>query len=838
MNSNTGKIGLGCFFVFSALLCLLLILPSGAAVSENRIESVTVDSSGHEITVTAQFDSAYISSDPKRTLYLFALSAGDDASELSALQPLSVVRVAASVTQTVSLQNGKDTLLYARFLFAEKENNSYRAVTNAAYVSNPENTAVSTFDFPEKRSKKGLRIQMSSDAQLLGVSHTVLNVPINRYFAEEETENETISFVHGRKTYYLKKNQVELLDHSVRNYSKAGINCILSILLTAPSSDQAPSLMCLYPDGVAGDEASLFAINTESREAMQYFEAFMEFLAARYTRQDGEFGFAGSFIIGNQVNSNRTGNYMGEKTLSAYVSSYASLLRTAHTAVVSCYKNARVYVSVGNNFNRAAADPSLRENPLLDYAGKVFLDTLAAEIRAKGDFDWRLAVNPYASDPTASDFRADEMAQTDINTPCITMKNIEVLCQYLATADMSFNGNARSILIEDFAVSGEYGTESEAMQAAMFCYAYFKCCAQNQIEALIWHRQTDHPDESGKYGIWTSESSGNSSLVSSKKKLYQCFRYIDTEQINDPEYRRKLFDFVLPLLGVTMWDELLPGFDPKGVPVKAIYEQIPVSSLISEKQYTVRTLFDFSGDSLFGFYPADYVNYIEQHSDPTEGKFLYAQLFPANRAEYRGIADFSTFSFSPEKADYIAVRLYAEMPQDVSKVNIMLRFTGQNGDTEAVFEGIAQASANTWTTIYFPLDRYAELVREAKNMRIWIKAQENQVYEGSCSLCVSKISLYTKTGAAGWKTVIVAAAALTGVIAVGFTVVLLTARRRQRKMHRRREEKRLRMKNGMSSVKYRYRSNRDIPSDKKAPNRAQKKDRAENSHQSPPNPTK
>ena len=123
-------------------------------------------------------------------------------------------------------------------------------------------------------------------------------------------------------------------------------------------------------------------------------------------------------------------------------------------------------------------------------------------------------------------------------------------------------------------------------------------------------------------------------------------------------------------------------------------------------------------------------------------------------------------------------------------------------------------------------------------MRIWIKAQENQVYEGSCSLCVSNISLYTKTGAAGWKTVIVAAAALTGVIAVGFTVVLLTARRRQRKMHRRREEKRLRMKNGMSSVKYRYCSNRDIPSDKKAPNRAQKEDRAENSHQSPPNPTK
>ena len=799
------------FLLFTTALCLLL-LPSAAEIQENRIESVTVEKGGGTLTVNAAFGSTYISADPKKFVYLFGLSACDSENELSSLSPLSVVRIGASVTQSVSLENGRDDLLYARYLFAEKDGTEYRAITNAAYVSNPEQAASSVFSFPEKRSKKGLRIQMDSDAQLLGVSHTVINVPINRFFTANRSDEETISFLHAGKTYYLKQNQVELLDHSVRNYTKAGINCILSVLLTAPEKDQDATLACLYADGVSGDEASLFAINTANREALSYFEAFMEFLAERYTRPDGEYGFAGSFILGNTVNSNRIYNYMGEKNLSAYVVSYASLLRTAYTAAVSRYQNARIYVPVGNNFNQASADTSLRENPLLDYAGKAFLDALASEIRLTGDFPWRLAVNPYASDPNSADFRTDALANDTFDTPYVTMKNIEVLCRYLASEEIACQGSARRLLIADFAVGGEYGTDSEAMQAALFCYAYYKCCTLDQIDALIWHIQTDHPDETGKFGIWASESTGSNYLPSAKKKLYQSFRYIDTVPLDNSEYRKTAIDFALPLLGASAWDELLPGFDPDTASVKKICEQIPVSSQTPERQYTARTLYDFSGNSLYGFYPADYVNYIEQQDDAVQGQVLYAQLFPANRMEYRGIADFGSTPFSLEKAAYISVCLYAKMPQATSKVTVMLRFSGTDGDTETVFEGIAQTDANAWSTVYFPVEQYAKLVREAGDLRIWIKAQDEQASDEDCALAVSKITLYTKSGITGWKTLIIIAAVLTGIIAAGFVLLLLTARGKQRKQNRRREEKRHRMKHGTASVRYRYRSSRDAPS--------------------------
>lgn len=823
MNSISVRTTLRRFLLLFAAFCCLLLLPSAAETRENKIASVTVDEGGLSLTVKAEFGSTYVSSDPQKMVYLFGLLTCDNESELSSLSPIAVVRIGASVTQTVSLENGQDDLLYARFLFAEKDGTAYRAVTNAAYVSDPEQRAVSTFDFPEKRSKKGLRIQMDSDAQLLGVSHTVINVPINRFFTENRSGQETVSFLHAGKTYYLKKNQVELLDHSVRNYTKAGINCILSVLLTAPEPEQDTALDCLYADGVSGDEASLFAVNTANRDALSYFEALMEFLAERYTRPDGEYGFAGSFIIGSTVNSNRIFNYMGEKNLSAYVSSYASLLRTAYTAAVSRYQHARIYVPIGNNFNQASADTSLRENPLLDYAGKAFLDALASEIRLTGDFSWRVAVNPYSSDPGSTDFRQDALAEDTIDTPYITMKNIEVLCRYLASDEIACRGSARSILVADFAVSGEYGTESEAMQAALFCYAYYKCCTLDQIDAMIWHIQSDHPDETGSFGIWASERTGNTLLPTAKKKLYQSFRYIDTVPFDDPSYRQTSIDFALPLLGVSAWDELFPGFDPEQASVKAICEQIPVSSQTPEKQYTARTLFDFSGDSLYSFYPSDYVNYIEQRDDPAKGQILYAQLFPANRTEYRGIADFGSIPFSLENAAYISVSLYADMPQTTSKVTVMLRFSGMNGNTETVFEGIAQTDANTWCVVYFPVEQYAELVKEAKDLRIWIKAQDEQTSDEACALAVSRITLYTKSGITGWKTLIIIAAVITGLITVGLVLLLFTARGKQRKQKRRREEKRHRMKHGTASVRYRYRSNRDASLPGNAPAQHPKK---------------
>ena len=61
----------------------------------------------------------------------------------------------------------------------------------------------------------------------------------------------------------------------------------------------------------------------------------MAFLAGRYTLPNGENGFAGSYIIGYEINSNRYYNNMGEQEIESYTDSYVTLLRAADVAVRS-----------------------------------------------------------------------------------------------------------------------------------------------------------------------------------------------------------------------------------------------------------------------------------------------------------------------------------------------------------------------------------------------------------------------------------------------------------------------------------------------------------------------
>ena len=56
------------------------------------------------------------------------------------------------------------------------------------------------YPYPEFASKKGLAFRYLSDASALGVSHTVLTVPINEYFVSESED--AAFFDHCGRTYY------------------------------------------------------------------------------------------------------------------------------------------------------------------------------------------------------------------------------------------------------------------------------------------------------------------------------------------------------------------------------------------------------------------------------------------------------------------------------------------------------------------------------------------------------------------------------------------------------------------------------------------------------------
>ena len=300
------------------------------------IASVTVDKTNVNIRVTlAKADAEKYKG---RKLFLFELYPYQTAENIGAFDPTDY-RLIDGSEYLFSLPFEKNSdQIYARYLCALiGEDGLYTVITDEKYIGGYESFADYVYPYPEFASKKGLAFRYLSDASALGVSHTVLTVPINEYFVSESED--AAFFDHCGRTYYLDPTRLAALDYKVRTYSEAGINIYLDVVLTAPTETQPDELDCLYASEYASS-VTYYAVNSADSAALGYFNAMLAFLAGRYTRPDREYGFAGSYIIGYQVNSNRYYNNYGESEFDDYMNSYIRLLRSAEIAVDTVYSGA------------------------------------------------------------------------------------------------------------------------------------------------------------------------------------------------------------------------------------------------------------------------------------------------------------------------------------------------------------------------------------------------------------------------------------------------------------------------------------------------------------------
>jgi hypothetical protein len=78
------------------------------------------------------------------------------------------------------------------------------------------------------------------------------------------------------------------------------------------------------------------------------------------------------------------------------------------------------------------------------------------------------------------------------------------------------------------------------------------------IDAFILHRHVDAKNEFGlRLGLWSwDEASADDSAPGAKKYIYDVFQRIDTTD------GLAVTAFALPIIGISSWDEVIPGFDP------------------------------------------------------------------------------------------------------------------------------------------------------------------------------------------------------------------------------------------------------------------------------------
>ena len=774
--------------ILAVLLCVSFATGVFAAEDGCEIASVTLNKSKAELTLEIKLPKDYVKENKSETLYLFELAPYQSADDINTLEPVKSFKIGNKITSKLSFYNGNVTRLYSGFVVAiQNDDSSYTALTNTKYIDNPEALAENTESYPTKSSKKGLGLQMFSDAQQLGVMHTVVNVAINEYMLGENSDNAQ-SFIYNGRTFYINKNKLRVLDHTVKTYTDAGINVYFNIILSAPKAEDHENIKSLYCEGISAD-AKRFALNTENENAMHFFRAFMDYITARYTQADHAYGFVPGIILGYEVNSNRVWNNAGPTDLESYVSSYCTAFRIAYTAMTSHYSEGRVYISLANNFSVAEGDTAAVPGSLCDYPAKDFLDLFAETIKASGDIPWGLSINPYASDTSLTDYWNDTQASDSFETPYITMKNINTLTRYMNEERLLYNSEPRSIIIGEFGVSGDPGTDnSMTMQAAAYALAYYTADQNEDIDAFIYHGHVDHSGEARYYGLWTNKE-GSVSEPAAKKPIYNVFSLIDTEQS----------EAVTAFVKQTVGDNAFNAVMSDNVKYKIFNKRTLLSSEGVEasdfaKGYTEKTLFDLTVGDDEGFYPTDGINYLELRPTESGDKTALYALMNGTPTEYKGIGN-TIADGAFDKAQYITVRMMVNAPSSLNSLDVMVRLQSM-GDAEndtVVFVGEASIKPNEWQEVSFKIkDLVSAADGDVDLIKLWVKTPDSAPEEGEYGIWLESVVIHTKNGMGffGWFFTILLILLLLAVAAYGVLYLRAQYIRKQRRLaaERRRRE--------------------------------------------------
>jgi len=379
------------------------------------------------------------------------------------------------------------------------------------------------FDYPVVDSKKGLQVWMINDAIELGVKHVANNANLGDFIMPAYVEGNTIEFEYDGKIYFINKEITERMDTRVKSFTDAGMVMTLILLNSKNwSTDVSDDFweIIKHPDyeGKVGGRGLISQFNVVTDSGVQYYKAFVAFLAERYTREDRKYGRAVGMIVANEVNSGSVWCNCGEKSCEEFSSQYSKIVRLTYQVAASYYKNMRVYVSLDHYWTGRHSER--------DYGGKFILENMNNEYLREGQVPWNVAHHPYPENLAHADFWNDQTATDDLNTYRITFKNLEVLARVLYQDEYLYNGERRRIILSEQGFNSHWTPESEILQAVAYGRAYKKIMQIPEVDSFILHAYRDNLYEFGlNLGLLRRKKDSNE--IDGPKPIYYVFKAID-----------------------------------------------------------------------------------------------------------------------------------------------------------------------------------------------------------------------------------------------------------------------------------------------------------------------
>lgn len=431
----------------------------------------------------------------------------------------------------------REEFLFDQFVPALLMDGEYVPVGEGVYLLNPEALAENQDDYPDVGSKKGLLLDptMLKTTELtdLGVKHAIYNIPLSHIMGE--TTNEflpTIEYEYEGSTYLFNGAAINGYDELFTYLDELGM-CTTAVVLNDWNEDH---LELIHPEARNKESgAYYYMFNAADKEGVKTLEAVASFLADRYS--GGEHGIVHSWVIANEINQNKSWNYMDTVDAAYYAQEFERGFRIFYQAIKSEYANARVYFSIDHdwNSNKTASTKYFNAKDLV----RAFNDAALMH----GNYDWGIAIHPYPQPMTRVNYWSQNYDKTQ-EAEIVSIMNLGVLTDFLGQDKyLDTNGEVRSITITELGFSSRSGEE---LQAAAFAYCYYISEANPYIDAFIMNRQTDAPEEVKQglaFGIYRYDHS--------EKYIKNVFRYIDTDKAE--AYR----DFMLDILDAESVEEAL-----------------------------------------------------------------------------------------------------------------------------------------------------------------------------------------------------------------------------------------------------------------------------------------
>ncbi|MEO0514979.1 MAG: DUF5722 domain-containing protein [Planctomycetota bacterium] len=459
---------------------------------------------------------------------------------------------------------GRD-LLFHRFVIADEQG---QPLTDAQWVTDVDGlTADVAHEMAWPTGIKGVSNPVDFDDLVdLDIKHVHVNFLLPRLFLPDGAPDPGPEFtrkVNGHTLRFSPQTIAEW-DADLIRMTNDGIN-VVAVFLNALQEGAKNTDPLVHPDtDIENAPFNLGAFSLDDAQATSMFIGALSFMAERYSRADKKYGWIGGYIIGNEVDSHWTWHNMGPVDMETLAVHHVDELRLAWLAIRQHHADPGVYISLTHSWARPNSRAALK-----NCGGKELLIRITELSRAGGDFGWAVAYHPYPQNLFEPRFWNDQMAMFGYDSPMITFKNIELLPEYLKRPEMTFQGQARQVILSEQGLHMPKGEAGELVQAAAIALAYYRIQYTPGIDAFILHRHVDVEGEGGlllglRHLVNQNENptlgetvtDGSAQPLGAKKKSWYTFQAAETDAWPQSS------DYALAVAGYDSWEDALPRTGP------------------------------------------------------------------------------------------------------------------------------------------------------------------------------------------------------------------------------------------------------------------------------------